>query len=177
MSEALYAVVSYVTGDLGEFVNALRAELVPAQAHLRAHLTLLPPRPLQGTVEQARRTLEKLCRQLKPVEVGFGEVGVFIPITPTAYLSITKGADEVRAMHDKLNTGEFLCYEALPYVPHLTVAALATNQEAERAAQIVRRRWAEYEGRRETSITTLTFAVDAENANSWDDIVTFPLNG
>jgi len=177
MSEALYAVVAYVTGELGEFVDALRAELVPAQAHLRAHLTLLPPRPLQGTVEQARRTLERLCRQLKPVEVGFGEVGVFIPITPTVYLSITEGADDVRAMHDKLNTGEFVCYEALPYLPHLTVAALATNREAERTAEIVRRRWAEYKGPRETTITTLTFAVDAENANSWDDIVTFPLTG
>lgn len=177
MSEALYAVVAYVTGELGEFVDALRAELVPAQANLRAHLTLLPPRPLQGTVVQARRTFEKLCRQLKPVDVGFGEVGVFIPVSPTVYLSITESAKQVRAMHDMLNAGELLCYEALPYLPHLTVAALATNREAERTAEIVRRRWAEYKGPRETTISTLTFAVDAENANSWDDIVTFPLNG
>ena len=177
MSEALYAVVSYVTGELGEVVNELRAELVPAQAHLRAHLTLLPPCPLQGTVEQARHTLEKRCRQVKPVEVDFGEVGVFITINTTVNLSIIEGADEVHAMHDTLNTGEFRCYAVLPYVPHLTVAALATDHEAQGAAEVVRRRWAKYKGPRGTTVTTLTFAVDAENANSWDDIVTFPLTG
>ena len=60
MAEALYAVVSYISGELGDFVDELRSELMPAQSHLRAHITLLPPRPLLGSVEDASRTLEKL---------------------------------------------------------------------------------------------------------------------
>jgi 2'-5' RNA ligase len=175
MSEALYAVVSYVTGELGKFVDELRAQFAPAHAHLRAHLTLLPPRPLLGPVEQASHSLHEHCRQLKPLEVSFGNVRVFMPISPTVYLSIEKGADDVRAMHDALNTREFLCYEALPYVPHLTVAAMQSDEEAERAASTVRRRWAQYRGARSAKLTELTFAVDPELGNRWDDLISFPL--
>lgn len=177
MAEALYAVVSYVTGELGKFVDELRAELTPGQSHLRAHLTLLPPRPLLGPLEQASRTLEKLSRQLRPMQVSFGEVGVFVPISATVYLDIEKGAEQVRAIHDVLNTAEFLCYEVLPYIPHLTVAAMPTDEQAQQAAQIVRRRWAGYTGPRLTTLTELTFAVDPELGNHWDDLATFPLAG
>lgn len=177
MSQALYAVVSYVRSDLGKFVGDLRARLVPAQSHLHAHLTLLPPRPLLGSEEQATRTLAELCRRLEPVEVSFGEVRLFVPITPTVYLSIEKGADAIRAMHEKLNTAEFQCYEALPYIPHLTMAALNTDEEVERAAEVVRRAWAAYTGPRTSSITELAFAVDRDLANRWEDLATFPLGG
>lgn len=175
MAEALYAVVSYISGDLGGFVDELRTELTPTQAHLRAHITLLPPRPLLGSLESASRTLEKLCRQLKPIEVIFGEVRSFEPISPTIYLSIEKGAELVVAMHDALNTAAFHSYEALPYIPHLTIAALATDNEVEHATRIARRRWAEYTGPRSTVMSELTFAVDPEMGNHWDDLASFPL--
>ncbi|MCI0353037.1 MAG: 2'-5' RNA ligase family protein [Acidobacteriales bacterium] len=177
MAGALYAVVSYISGELGTFIDQLRAELVPAQAHLRAHITLLPPRPLLGTLEDASRTLARLSSQPKPITVSFGEVRLFLPISPTVYLSIEQGAEQVQAMHDALNTGEFFCYEALPYIPHLTVASLASDDEAQRAAQLVRRRWAEYKGARSARLTELTFAVDPELGNQWDDLATFPLTG
>lgn len=177
MSQALYAVVSYVRGDLGRFIDDLRTQLAPEQSHLHAHLTLLPPRPLLGSEGQAAGTLAELCRRLQPVEVNFREVRLFVPITPTVYLSIEKGTDVVRAIHEKLNTAEFQCYEALPYIPHLTVAALNTDEEAERAAEIVRRAWAAYTGPRTSSITELAFAIDRELTNRWEDVATFPLGG
>jgi 2'-5' RNA ligase len=152
MSQALYAVVSYVRGELGDFIDELRAQLVPEQSHLHAHLTLLPPRPLLGPEEQATLTLARLCRQLQRVEVSFGKVRLFVPITPTVYLSMEKGADAICAMHGKLNTAEFLCYEALPYIPHLTVAALSNDQQAQQAAEIVRSSWAAYSGPRTTIV-------------------------
>lgn len=177
MSQALYAVVSYVRGDLGKFIDELRRQLVPAQSHLHAHLTLLPPRPLAGSEEQAARTLARLCQRLRPVEVCFGEVRLFVPITPTVYLSIEKGSDAICAMHQTLNTAEFLSYEALPYIPHLTVAAFQTDEEAQHGAETVRRAWAAYKGPRTTILTELAFAVDHELTNRWEDLATFPLGG
>src|SRR5262245_53483925 len=177
MAEALYAVVSYISGELGDFVDHLRAELVPTQAHLRAHITLLPPRPVLGSVEDACHTLKKMAGQLRPVEVSFGELRSFEPISPTIYLSIAKGAEHVARMHDALNTSEFFCYEALPYIPHLTIAAFVTDEEAQRASQVVRRRWMEYTGPRSAAIRELTFAVDPEMGTHWDDLASFPLLG
>lgn len=175
MSQALYAVVSYVRGELGNFIDELRAQLVPEQSHLHAHLTLLPPRPLLGSEEHAALTLARICRQLQRIEVSFTEVDLFVPITPTVYLSIGKGADAICAMHGKLNTTEFLSYEALPYIPHLTVAAFEADQQAQQAAEIVRSSWAAYTGPRTSIVKELAFAVDRESANRWEDLATFPL--
>jgi 2'-5' RNA ligase len=175
MSQALYAVVSYIRGDLAKFVDELRAQLAPVQSHLRAHLTLLPPRPLLGSEEQAARTLEQLCRRLQPVDVSFGEVCLFVPITPTVYLSIEKGTNAICAMHEALNTAEFVCYEALPYIPHLTVAALEADEEAHRAAEVIRRRWAIYSEPRTARVIELAFAVDRDSTNRWEDLAAFPL--
>lgn len=177
MSRAQYAVVSYITGELGKFIDELRMHVAPAPAHLRAHLTFLPPRPLLGSEQQAARTLGGLCRRLKPVEVSFGNVCLFVPITPTVYLSIENGADAICTMHAALNTVEFQTYEMLPYVPHLTLAARLADEEALRAAELLRRRWVEYTGPRAAVVSELTLAVDRELNNHWEDLAAYPLTG
>ena len=45
----LYALVSYIPGALGEFLDRLREELV-AGCDPHAHITALPPRPIAGPV-------------------------------------------------------------------------------------------------------------------------------
>jgi 2'-5' RNA ligase len=177
MSRALYAVVSYVTGELGKFVDELRSQVAPAQAHLHAHLTILPPRPLLGSEQQAARTLARLCQGVKPVPVSFGQVCLFVPITPTVYIRIENGAAAICAMYAALNTAEFQTYEALPYLPHLTVAALSSDADAVRTAETVRRCWAEYNGPRFAMVSEITFAVDRELNNHWEDLATYALGG
>ena len=47
-----FALVSYFSGPLAEYLTRLRRELVP-DCEARAHLTILPPRPIQGTADDA----------------------------------------------------------------------------------------------------------------------------
>ena len=47
-----YALVSYIPDPLRRFLDDLRRELVPGCVPA-AHVTVLPPRPLSGTVEEA----------------------------------------------------------------------------------------------------------------------------
>src|SRR5215470_7544533 len=56
-----YALVAYVRDSAGEFVERLREELHPDQLHLAAHLTILPPRCLQGNELAALELLEEIC--------------------------------------------------------------------------------------------------------------------
>ena len=49
MQNPRYALVAYVRSPVGEFVERQRRELHPALPHLAAHLTVLPPRLLQGS--------------------------------------------------------------------------------------------------------------------------------
>src|SRR4051794_15959668 len=99
----LYALVSYIHNALGKFVEDLRAEVHPAQAHLAAHVSVLPPRPITGTEEKSRDMLRERCGNLQPFEIEFGEVESFIPTTPTVFIRVAHKGYRMRELHDELN--------------------------------------------------------------------------
>lgn len=173
MLPALYAVVTYVDGPLGEFVQNLRRELHPEQGHVPAHITVLPPRPLCGTESEATATLEQACSQASPFDVEFGEVETFIPTTPTVFLRIAHAAYKMRELHDAVNLGP-LCYcESLPYMPHMTIAKLNSADEAKAISEIAMQRWAAYNGPRKARVETLTFVRGRDH--NWTDLAPFQL--
>src|SRR5256885_5506949 len=99
MQNPRYALVAYIKSGVGEWVECLRQELHPELPHLAAHLTILPPRPLQGSESSAIETLEKLCGQAEPFEVNLGEVATFMPVTPTVYIRVTHCASRMCELH------------------------------------------------------------------------------
>src|SRR5678816_4328933 len=92
MSGSRYALVAYVRKPVGEFVERLRRELHPELPHLAAHLTILPPRLLQGTERSALEMLEETCSRVAPFTVTLGEVETFIPRTPTVFIRVGNGS-------------------------------------------------------------------------------------
>ena len=70
-----YALVAYVRSELGEFVEELRRELHPVHAHLPTHLTVLPPRPLQGSEADAMSMLHQRGRHGCALPGGTGRGG------------------------------------------------------------------------------------------------------
>src|SRR5688572_30601860 len=109
-----YAVVAYVTNEVGEFVEQLRRETYPEHGHLPAHVTILPPRPIESNEEEAIEALEELCGEVQPFEIEMGQVATFLPITPTVFIQVAHGAYRIRELHDRLNTGPFHCDECWP---------------------------------------------------------------
>src|SRR5580704_14589300 len=103
MQTPRYALVAYVRGSIGEFVASLRQVLHPELPHLAAHLTILPPRPLQGTEAAALRLLERVCGKQEPFEVSFGGMETFMPVTPTIYICVKDSASRMCALHQQLN--------------------------------------------------------------------------
>src|SRR5438477_6293994 len=143
-----YALVAYVRNPVGEFVESLRKELHPALPHLAAHVTLLPPRLLDGTESSALQKLEELCKEVEPFEVSLGEVETFIPVTPTVFIRVAHAAVRMQELHDRLNRDGVCCTETLPYIPHLTIAKMNSEEQAWKAFEIARRHWAKYAGSR-----------------------------
>src|SRR6266566_1777124 len=94
-----YALVAYLKNPAGEFVENLRRELHPDLPHLDAHLTILPPRPLQGTESSALQILERICGAEEPFEVTLGDVETFIPGTPTVYIRVDGSAARMSELH------------------------------------------------------------------------------
>jgi 2'-5' RNA ligase len=176
MPSLRYALVAYIKSPVGEFVENLRRELHPELPHLSAHLTLLPPRPLQGSEGTALQALARICGQAEPFEVVLGEMESFVPTTPTVYIRVAHGASRLHELHDQMNQRALAFREEWPYVPHLTIAKMATEPAAEQALTIARVRWQQYSGSRRILLDRLTF-VREDAPNCWVDLAPVPLGG
>lgn len=169
MEPPQYAVVAYVKNELGRFVEDLRRQVDPSYGHLPAHITVLPPRSLQGSESQAQDTLEELCRGQHPFEIAFGDVESFVPRTPVVFIRVAHAAYKMRELHDRLNTGPFLFDEPWPYMPHLTIIKSEAPEDAQEVLASIRQRWAEYRGPRRVRIEELTFVRQTQGPR-WDDL-------
>ena len=168
-----YALVAYVRSPVGEFVENLRRELHPDSPHLAAHLTLLPPRLLQGTETAALQLLAGICGQAEPFEVILGDMDSFVPTTPTIYIRVAHAASRLSELHDQLNTQALAFAEEWPYIPHLTIVKMTTEPAAQKAFQMAHERWARFPGSRRILLEKLTFVREElrENGPScWLDL-------
>jgi 2'-5' RNA ligase len=159
---------------VGEFVKDLREDLCPDHAHSAAHISVLPPRCLQGTEPEAREVVENVCRVVEPFEVVMGEVQTFMPVTPTVFVRVAHGAYRVRELHDLLNVGALFSDEPWPFMPHLTLFKMETYERAKSAYTRAVQLWDQYPGSRRIVIDELTF-VRSEEENRWTDIAPIPL--
>ncbi len=152
----------------------LRRELHPDLPHLPAHLSILPPRPLQGTESSALQVLERICGDEEPFEVTLGDVETFVPVTLTVYIRVQGAAAHMSELHSKLNTEALAFEEEWPYIPHLTIVKMSAEQPAQTAFQMARQRWSHYSGSRRILLERLTF-VREDVENHWVDLAPIPL--
>jgi len=169
MQNPRYALVAYLKGPAGEFVESLRRELHPDLPLLAAHLTILPPRLLSGSEGAALQVLERICGEEEPFEVTLGCVETFIPVTPTVFIRIDGAASRMSDLHRKLNTAELQFKEEWPYIPHLTIVKMGSEPPARAAYDIARQRWEEYSCSRRILLERLTFVREDSN-KCWIDL-------
>lgn len=169
-----YGVVAYVKDPVGEFIRSLRQELHLNLPHLAAHLSLLPPRSLNGDEASALALIEDICSRTEPFEVSLGEIETFIPVTPTVFVRVAHGASRMRELHSLLNVGALACKEEWPYLPHLTIVKMTAEDQAQEAYRIARHRWSEFDGSRSIQVEGLIF-VREEATNRWIDLAKIPL--
>jgi len=169
----MYAAVAYVRNPVGTFVEELRREFHPAHTHADAHITILPPRPLHGTEEDAMELLHEVCEESQPFEITLGDVETFIPVTPTVFIRVAHGGYRLRELHDHLNRRGLSYCESWTYMPHLTIVKADTIEEAGKVVGVARRRWAEFAGARTIPIDSICFVKG--NGERWVDLVPVPL--
>jgi len=169
-----YAVVTYVRGALGRFVEGMRRELYPEHAHLAAHITILPPRHLAGGEAEAITALQAAISRISGFEVFLGEVETFFPRTATVFLRVDRFAHKIRDLHDVLTTGALNTTEQWPYMPHMTIVKMPQLEQTQAALTRSKDRWSDYTGPRVVPIEELTFVREGEN-NQWIDLASFSL--
>src|SRR5579872_1177801 len=86
-----YAVVSYIPEPLAGFLDRLRQELVP-NCFLRAHVTVLPPRPVEAP-EEAWNIVKNVATSFAPFELRMTGIEVF-PVSDVIYVEVGKGSEQ-----------------------------------------------------------------------------------
>jgi 2'-5' RNA ligase len=166
-----FALVIYIPDPLARLLDELRLELV-AGCRPRAHVTVLPPRPLQN-VEAALKAVRSMSPEFPPFDIELGDVEVF-PKTNVIYIGLRQGEDEMRAMHEAMNTGPLAFDEPYAYHPHITLAQEFDAAETARLDTLARKRWQEYDGPRAFRAETVEFVQNTAR-KCWLDLADFDL--
>jgi 2'-5' RNA ligase len=162
-----FALVSYLSQPLAGFLDQLRVELV-ADCMNKAHVTVLPPRPLLASPDEAWRELVDGVHDFQPIRVELGRVEVF-PGTQVLYLSITTGHAELKGLHQALNRGWLRFVEPFTYHPHVTLAQDLEPHQVAAAVDLATARWNEWTKARSFTVNRLTF-VQNTLGNRWTDL-------
>lgn len=150
-----FAVVAYIGAPLGDFVDALRTEIVPS-CNLRAHVTLLPPRPIRADLEDAVREFHRRAGTCESFQVETGRVEVF-ESSRVIYLSVQAGFEAFRELNRALNAGPFEFRDRYPFHPHVTLAQDLPEERFGEALELARRRWSGFRQARAFPVDRLTF--------------------
>src|SRR5580704_15314205 len=116
----VFALVIYIPGPLGQFLDDFRRKLVPG-CNPHAHVSLLPPRPLAVDWQVASEQVRTVLNGWTPFEIELTGIEIF-PVTNVIYLQVGSGADELRQVHQAMNAGSLEFQEPFPYHPHITLA-------------------------------------------------------
>ena len=168
----VFALVSYISGPLGEFLDRLRKELVPGCV-AQPHVTVMPPRPLLAPVEQAWRRLAHGVSGHPSFDLEATDIRVF-SFTNVVYIDLGHGRERLVQIHDALSREELAFEEPFPYHPHITLAQEITAEDVAAVSDLARRRWAEFSHPRRFPVEKLTFVQNTVR-NRWLDLGAIPL--
>lgn len=163
----VFALVVYIPGPLGVFLDDLRRELVP-HYNPHAHVSVLPPRPLGVDWQTASLQARTLAESWAPFEVQLTGIQVF-PVTNVIYLEVGSGASELYRMHDAMNLADLAFEEPFPYHPHITVAQEILHDRVAEVGELAQRRWNEFQGPHAFRAERATF-VQNTLSNCWIDL-------
>jgi 2'-5' RNA ligase len=170
----LFALVVYIPDPLATFLDHLRKELVPGCLP-RAHVTILPPRPLAVDVSAALDAARSRVSGFSPFEIAAGDIEIF-PGTDVIHISIREGERELREMHRALNNDALAFDEPFSYHPHITLAQDMAPGQVQPLSQLACQRWAAFRHSRRFRAERAVF-VQSTVACTWVDLEEFRLAG
>jgi 2'-5' RNA ligase len=162
-----FALVAYIPGVLGSFIDELSASL-PGESRGRAHLTLLPPRPLALAPQNAVDLLTAAIANLRPFEVELTEIARF-PVTDVLYVALGDGGEQVFRAHAELNRGVFFYEEPFEYRPHVTLMVPKKDTDVIRSHHDAAARWAQFDMSRRFVVDRLDF-LRQDSAGEWENL-------
>lgn len=163
-----FAVVVYVPPPLGPYLDVIRRRTAPWLPPGRSHVSVVPPRPLNGNAPAVWRELRRRFEACRRFEVEATEVHVF-ESSRVIYLEIGEGAGRLRELHELANRGPWSFQDPYPYHPHITLAQQVPEERFAETLERVKALWERYRGPRRFPVEKLHF-VQNSVVNLWADL-------
>ncbi len=167
-----YALVAYLPQPIGSFFDNLSRQLVPGCTP-RSHITLLPPRHLSGSEEEAKATLQRVTASLAPFELEITTIEIF-DVTSVIYADIGAGRDRLLEIHRELNVDALAYQEHFAFHPHVTLVISAEPGNVHSLLEEARLEWAAYAEERRFKVDHLHFVHNVA-PEYWEDVSSYPL--
>ena len=167
-ADPLYALVSYIPGNLGTFLNRLRHDLVTT-CSLQSHLTFLPPRYLSAPSDLLSKELDRRLAAVDAFPVTLGEIEVF-ESTNVVYIGLEQGASQVRDLHAWLAAGPLEYKEPFPFHPHVTLAQEFGPERLSSVVESARKAWAMIPASNRSFLIDRLVFVRNQDPNTWNTI-------
>jgi 2'-5' RNA ligase len=168
-----FAVVSYIIGTLGAFVDQFQREVEPCR-DVRAHVTILPPRPLRGALAAGSSQIEEQSRHFGAFEIEATRVRTF-RAARVVYLDVGAGAAQLRRLNRRLNSGGWRFTDPYSYHPHITLAQELPEVRVPEVRKLARIRWAENRLAPRFAIDRITL-VQYTRADRWVDVAEYRID-
>ena len=121
-------------------IDPVRNRYDPLAKLVRPHITIVFPFESDMSNEELSAVLDRRLADVGPFEIEMkGFTKQIEPFGNYLILNMTKGADEIRKIHDELYANEFKSFDkGIEYVPHMTVGKLETEAALDDAFSTVK---------------------------------------
>jgi 2'-5' RNA ligase len=172
-----FALVAYLPDPLSSCLDEIRTSLW-ANITSKPHITLLPPRPLNISVELASEEITKILTALPEFEVELSDVKLFSN-TNTIYLDIGDGRSSLEHLHRKLNSGLFAYAEEFEFRPHITLIGPCKLDDVARQESSARSLWrgSDCDSRFNVSEIVFLWIEPGGAKGEWQQVRSFRLGG
>lgn len=157
----------------GEFLAAIWNRYERHAPRMPPHITLLPPVDVElDVVESVREHLAAVSKTFSPFEIELSGAGTFRPVSPVVFSEVTKGAQELTELEERIRRGPLAVETRFEYHPHVTVAFGVSESALDAAA-------AELEGFQATfhvdQFRLYVLSTREGDRDSWAPMADFPL--
>ena len=119
----------------GEYLQSRRAEFGdPEAAKIPAHITLLPPTPVDtATYAAFRGHCSAVAARHTPFDVVLRGTGTFRPVSDVVFIQVAQGVSACEALEMELRSGPVRRGLDFYYHPHVTIAHNVGSDDLDRA--------------------------------------------
>lgn len=129
-----------VPEPFGSLLQRRRAGFGDPQAFaIATHVTLLPPTEVDvEALPGIEEHLADVAALGRPFELRLEGTDTFRPLSPVVYVKLVRGAEECKALQEKVRSGPLERELQFPYHPHVTVAHGVAEEALDEALHALR---------------------------------------